>query len=190
MDHLALKFALALLLVGLPAFPYACATTQAGNWTSAATWTSCNSSIPGNGDTASIGHAVTVDANTTVGTSPSDSITLVLTINAPVTVAAAITLTVRGSITLNHNLILSAGSVLSMDPSQATIRLTAEYLIGPDDNSKWNSKLVGTACTAVARCTVQTLRPNGDEARARATMGAYLLWGKPDWMSGTRISLT
>jgi hypothetical protein len=166
-----------LLLLASMTWANTCASTQAGNWSAAATWTSCGGGIPGNGDTATVGHAVTVDVDTTVGTSPSNSTTFVLTINAPLTIATAKTLTVRGGIVLDHNLILSAGAGLTMDPTQAADRTLAEYIIGPDNNSKFDSRLVGTACTAVARCTVKTLRTNGDEARARASMDGYYYGG-------------
>lgn len=175
---MTMKRLLAILVVFAPlVWGNTCASTQAGNWSAAATWTSCGGGVPGNGDTATIAHAVTVDVDTTVGTSPSDSTTFVFTINAPLTVAAAKTLTVRGGIILDNNLIFSAGSGLTMDPTQAADRTLAEYLIAPSADVKWDSKLVGTACTAVARCTVNTLRTNGDEARARASMNGHYYGG-------------
>jgi hypothetical protein len=80
-------------------------------------------------------------------------------------------LTVRGSIrianpsTLTYTLDLAPGGGLHFDPSNAADRAAAAYTLRPAASN--SNSIIRMNCSAAMPCTVRTLRPNGDEARAR-----------------------
>lgn len=166
-----MRVLLGLLLSGA-AFAANCTTASAGVWSAPANWANCDGDVPGNGDTATLSHAITLDGNRVVGNSPSSD-TPVLTIASGgrlVWVEAAV-LTVRGSIrianpaSLNYTLEMAPGGGLHFDPSLAADRTTAAYTLRPSASN--SNSVILMLCSAAQPCTVQTLRPNGDEARAR-----------------------
>lgn len=149
-----------------------CTSAAAGVWSAASSWSNCDGDVPGNGDTATLTHAITLDGNRIVGSSPSAD-TPVLTINSGgrlVWVEGAV-LTVRGSIrianpaSLTYTLEMAPGSGLHFDPSLAADRTLAAYTLRPSASN--SNSVIRMICSAAQPCTVQTLRPNGDEARAR-----------------------
>jgi hypothetical protein len=166
-----MKIVLAMILGGA-AFAADCTSAAAGVWSNPGSWANCNGDVPGNGDTATLSHAITLDGSRVVGTSPSAD-TAVLTINNGgrlIWVEGAV-LTVRGSIrianpsSLTYTLEMAPGGGLHFDPSLAADRTQAAYTLRPSAAN--SNSVIRMICTAAQPCTVQTLRPNGDEARAR-----------------------